>query len=184
MGSPKALLPIGGETFADRLIGKFEGICDQIVVVLGHDADGIRSGIARQAEFVFNPNHALGQLTSLQAGFRALHSETQAVFFTPVDYPAFTRATVDRLALLQSRDRQGTGVHSVWVPQYNGRHGHPVLISAELVPEFLALPVEGSARDVIHRHIGHTLYIDVDDPGIARDVDDPDAYQALLRAAS
>lgn len=177
MGSPKALLPIGGETFADRLIGNFEGICDQIIVVLGHDADRIRSGIARRAEFVFNPNHALGQLTSLQAGFRALQSEMQAVFFTPVDYPAFTRSTVASLL-------HAPGSSLLTVPQYKGQHGHPVLISADLVPDFLALPAEGSARDVIHRHIGHTLYIDVDDPGITRDVDDPEAYQALLRAAS
>ena len=177
MGSPKALLPIGGETFADRLIGVFQGLCDQIVVVLGHEAERIRAGVKRDATFVFNPDHALGQLTSLQAGLRSIHPETDAVFFTPVDYPAFTRSTVTSLLYAH-------GSAPITVPRFQTHHGHPVLVSAVLVPEFLALPLEGSARDIVHRHAGHTLYVDVDDPGITRDVDHPEEYQALLRTAS
>jgi molybdenum cofactor cytidylyltransferase len=98
------------------------------------------------------------------------------VLFTPVDYPAFRRETVQSLLAC-------AGQALIVVPRYNDRHGHPVLFSAGLVSEFLELPPDGSARDVIHRHVGHTLYIDVDDPGILRDVDDPEAYQALLQAA-
>ena len=179
MGSPKALLTIGSETFADRLIGVFDACCSPVVVVLGHDADRIQAGIAREARFVFNPDHALGQLTSFQCGLRSIHTAPDAVLFTPVDYPSFSRATVT--ALLHAFERQRP---PVVVPRCDGRHGHPVLIAAELVDEFLALPSDASARDVIHRHAGHTLYVDVDDPGINRDVDDPDAYQALLQVAS
>ena len=71
MGSPKALLPYAGETFVDRLIGVFQSVCDSVIVVLGHEADAIRSGVRRKASFVFNPDHELGQLTSLQCGLRA-----------------------------------------------------------------------------------------------------------------
>jgi molybdenum cofactor cytidylyltransferase len=176
MGSPKALLPIAGETFADRLIGVFEGLCSQIVVVLGYDAERIRAGITREAEFVINPDHALGQLTSLQCGLRTLRPGFEGVFFTPVDYPSFRRETVQAL---QTRIGEAPAV----VPQFGGRHGHPVLISPDLVTGILELPPDRSAREVMHRYAGHTLYIDVDDPGITRDVDDPAAYQALLQAA-
>lgn len=175
MGSPKALLPIGGDTFAGRLIRIFDGLCSQVIVVLGHDADRIRTGIEQPAEFAFNPDHALGQLTSLQCGLRAIRAEVDAVFFTPVDYPAFRRETVEELL-------GRAGQAPVIVPQYQGRHGHPVLIATEVATEILALPPTGSARDVIHRHVRHTLYVDVNDPGILRDVDDPAAYEALLQA--
>ena len=176
MGSPKALLPIGGETFADRLIGIFDGLCSPIVVVVGHDADRIRAGVSRRAEFVFNPQHAQGQLTSLQCGLRAVRDNVVPVLFTPVDYPAFRRETVQLLLSC-------AGQALVVVPRYEGRHGHPVLVAPEVVAEFLELTPDRTARDVIHRHVGHTLYVDVNDPGILRDVDDPAAYQALLQAA-
>jgi molybdenum cofactor cytidylyltransferase len=176
MGSPKALLHIDGETFADRLIGVFDPVCSQVVVVLGHHAEQIRKGIKRAADFVFNSEHALGQLTSLQCGLRAVREDADAVLFTPVDYPAFRGDTV---RLLVSR----IGDAPVIVPRFDGRHGHPVLVSRQVAREFLTLAADRTARDVIHRHVGHTLYIDVDDPGILRDVDDPAAYRALLQAA-
>ena len=179
MGSPKALLTLGSETFADRLIGVFDGLCSPVVVVLGHDAERIQAGITRNARFVFNPDHALGQLTSLQCGLRSIAAKPDAVLFTPVDYPSFSRDTV--ASLLNAFEREKPRVA---VPRCGGRHGHPVLIASNLIEEFLALRLDASARDVIHRHAGHTLYVDVDDPGINRDVDDPDAYRALLQVAS
>ena len=48
------------------------------------------------------------------------------------------------------------------------------------MPEFLALPSGASAREVVTRHASEIAYIDVDDPGILADVDDPAAYARLL----
>jgi molybdenum cofactor cytidylyltransferase len=178
MGFPKALLTIGSDTFADRLINVFTGLCSPVVVVLGHEAERIQAGIASEARFVINPDHALGQLTSLQCGLRSVETKPDAVLFTPVDYPSFSRDTVTSLLHAFEVHRS-----PVVVPRCDGRHGHPVLIASNLIGELLALPADASARDVIHRHAGHTLYVDVDDPGINRDVDDPDAYRALLQVA-
>ena len=33
----------------------------------------------------------------------------------------------------------------------------------------------------MHRHREHTVYVDVEDSGIMRDVDDPEAYERLIR---
>jgi molybdenum cofactor cytidylyltransferase len=72
---------------------------------------------------------------------------------------------------------------SVAIPQYLGRHGHPVLFSRSLIPEFLALPPDSQARAVTHRHLSEIRYIDVADAGILDDIDDPDAYHRLLQSA-
>ena len=48
------------------------------------------------------------------------------------------------------------------------------------IPEFLALPAGSSAREIVTRHASQIAYIDVDDPGILADVDDPAAYARLL----
>jgi len=43
------------------------------------------------------------------------------------------------------------------------------------------LPAEAQARDVIRRHREATAYVDVEDPGILEDADDPAAYERLKR---
>ena len=52
-------------------------------------------------------------------------------------------------------------------------------MARELFAELLALPPDAQAREVIHRHREHTVYLDVDDPGILEDIDDPEAYRRL-----
>jgi CTP:molybdopterin cytidylyltransferase MocA len=51
------------------------------------------------------------------------------------------------------------------------------------VPEFLALPADASAREVVHRYTASTRYVDVNDPGILRDIDEPADYEALVGVA-
>jgi len=70
------------------------------------------------------------------------------------------------------------------VPRYHGRRGHPIWFSREIVPEFLALPETGAARDVVRRHAAQTEFLDVDDPGILADIDDPEAYRGLTGAGA
>jgi hypothetical protein len=55
-----------------------------------------------------------------------------------------------------------------------------VLIRRQIAREFLAEPVTSKVRDVIDRHAGEIEYIDVDDPGISDDIDDPALYEKLL----
>jgi CTP:molybdopterin cytidylyltransferase MocA len=176
MGSPKALLPYRGETFLDRLIGLFAASVDPVIVVLGAAAGEVRSQTIRAALFVVNADYAAGQTTSLQCGLRALPPDAEGVLFTLVDHPAVAPATLDALLAPAPAAR-------LRVPRYRGRRGHPIWFSRSLVPEFLALPPSAAARDVVQAHASETQFLDLDDPGIACDIDDPAAYRTLLEAA-
>jgi CTP:molybdopterin cytidylyltransferase MocA len=171
MGSPKALLDYRGESFLERLSGLFAGYCSPVIVVLGADADEIRSRTARPAQFVVNPNYRTGQTSSLQCGLRAVPPECEGVLFTLVDHPAVAPETVERL-LAAPRPL-------LRVPRSSERRGHPIWFHRELISEFLALPETGAARDVVRAHAAETEFIDVDDPGVLADIDDPAAYRAL-----
>lgn len=176
MGTAKALLVYRGETFLDRLIRIFNETCNSVTVVLGHD-QSIQHRIQRagEATFVTNPDYEKGQLTSLQCGLKAIPANADAVIFTPVDYPAIEASTIR--AMLAAAPGS-----LVVVPRREGRHGHPVLFAASLIAEFLDLPPEAEARTVVRRNIAHTTYVDVEDPGILGDIDDPQAYAELLEA--
>ena len=177
MGTPKALLRFQNETFLDRLIGLFCAVSNPVIVVLGHQSGQIRAGIERGSEvtFALNPDPERGMLSSLQCGLQALLAETEAVMFTPVDHPNLQAATLEKLAA-----EFATGRAPVTVPTYQGSHGHPVCIARGLAEELLVLPPTGMASDVIHKYVGQTSYIEVDDPAVTTDVDDAQAYASLL----
>jgi molybdenum cofactor cytidylyltransferase len=69
------------------------------------------------------------------------------------------------------------------VPRHQGRRGHPIWFSRELIAEFLGLQAFGAARDIVRAHAAQTEFLDVDDPGILADIDDAAAYGRLTGAA-
>ena len=179
MGTPKALLPFAGETFLDRLVGLLAERCDPVIVVLGAGAAEIEARASRMVRFVHNANYRRGQTSSMQCGLRAVPAEADGVLFTLVDHPAVAPETIAAL-LAPAGEGEAAGRPLVRVPRYRGRRGHPVWFSRELIPEFLALPDGAAARDVVHAHAERTGFLDLDDPGIVADIDDPEAYRGLL----
>lgn len=179
MGTPKALLDYRGETFLDRLIRVMGGATGPVIVVLGYHAERIRAATRGRAAFVVNPAPERGQLSSLQTGLAALPPESRGFAFIPMDCPAVREQTVIGLGkAFEARNPETLLV----IPRRGNQRGHPVFATRTIAEEMLALPVGAQARDVVHGHVNRTQYLDVDDPGILADVDDPEAYRKLLEA--
>jgi molybdenum cofactor cytidylyltransferase len=181
MGSPKALLDYRGETFLDRLIRVLATVSDPVITVLGYHAEAIRSRagvpIDARARFVTNPEPARGQLSSLQTGLAALPREAEGFAFMPIDCPAVREDTVKSLAAAYARRDTDT---LFVIPRCGDQRGHPVFAARRIAEELLALAPTAQARDVVHGHVDRTQYVDVDDPGILVDIDDPAAYRRLV----
>src|SRR5665213_3635674 len=114
-------------------------------------------------------------LSSLQCGLALVPEAAGAAMFVPVDHPNIDVSTIETLAARFRSDRA-----PVTVPTYAGEHGHPVCIVRPLIRELLALPADAKASDVIHRYVAQTAYVEVSDPAVVTDVDDPAAYAELL----
>jgi molybdenum cofactor cytidylyltransferase len=177
MGSPKALLDFRGETFLDHLIGVLLDFCSPVIAVLGSDAVRIREGLAQadRAILTVNQQFQLGQLSSMQAGLRALPTGIDRVVFTLVDHPNLDRTTLARLLREDA---------PLVIPRFQGRRGHPMIFAASLAAEFLSLPPESSAREVLRCHSADIVYVDVDDPGIRDDIDNPELYARLTHTGT
>ena len=174
MGRDKALLEYRGTTFLGHLISVLQPRVDPLIVVLGHHAEAIRESMAAGPHVVMNPDYQRGMLSSLQAGIRALPAEAEAALFTLVDHPAVAESTVDRLlAALCDCGKP------LVIPCYGDRRGHPVIAARSVLDEMVVLPADASPKDVIHAHRLDTTFIDVDDPGILRDIDLPSDYEKL-----
>jgi molybdenum cofactor cytidylyltransferase len=178
MGRPKALLPFRGENFLDHLIGLFRRVCDPVIVVLGHEPGVIHSALhrANEAIFVVNRDYAQGQLTSMQCGLRAMPPDIGGILFTLVDHPNVAPETLVQLIM--------PGRALIAIPVFGERKGHPIFFSAKIIPEFLALPPDSQARVLIHQHAVETTYVEVEDPGILDDIDDPESYDRLMARES
>jgi molybdenum cofactor cytidylyltransferase len=178
MGRSKAFLPFRGGTFLSAIAGTLGARCAPVIAVFGFDAERSMLQAASLAQAgstpiaaVENRDYALGMLTSLQAGLGAIPEEADAALFTLVDHPAIALSTVD--ALLRSSA-------AIAIPRHQGLRGHPVLVRRGICEEFLREPASSKVRDVIDRHAAEIEYIEVADPGIADDIDDPALYEKLL----
>jgi molybdenum cofactor cytidylyltransferase len=172
MGRPKAFLRFRNGTFLSTIAATLGLRCSPVIAVFGFDAARcMETAGPLRIQAVENPDYQLGMLTSLQAGLRAVPKESDAVLFTLVDHPAISLSTVDALL------RSGT---KIAIPRFEGKRGHPVLIRREIVSEFLLEPPASKVRDVIDRHAHEIEYIEVADPGISDDIDDPALYEKLL----
>ena len=182
MGRPKALLPIGprGETFFDRVTRTLlDAGVDDIVVVVGADAEAIRAGVRilpAGVRIIDNPNYEQGQLTSLLAGLRAIDiAGASAALVTLIDVPFVSASTVRQLISVH-RERGAPIVR----PVSKGRHGHPVIFGCELFDELQrANPAQG-AKPVVRAHAAEMIEVPVDDEGAFTDIDTREDYEKYV----
>jgi molybdenum cofactor cytidylyltransferase len=62
---------------------------------------------------------------------------------------------------------------AIVVPRYRGQPGHPVGFGAAHRAELLALGGDIGARGIVRAHAASVIEVDVEDPGVLRDVDTP-----------
>jgi molybdenum cofactor cytidylyltransferase len=178
MGRDKALLTYRGKTFLKAIIDclGLAGI-DHVTVVLGHHAEMIRSAVDLAAvRVVVNRDYQRGQMSSLQLGLAAAAVDSpEGVLLCLVDHPAVSAELIANL-----KQHFESARPPVLIPTHAERRGHPILINQSLFSELLALPTEEPASTVIRKYRAVTHFVEVADPGILLDVDDPAAYQRFV----
>ena len=194
MGRLKALLPWGGRTLLEHQAASIlEAGAATVIVVLGHQRDQLQplvDGLDR-VRHVYNPDYRQGKTTSLRAGVRALEGvgcgEDDAVLVLNVDQPRSPEA-VRRVIALHMESLEGglrDRPHLITVPTYRGKGGHPVVLSASLVPEMAEITEETlGLKAVVKKHAADTQRVEVDLPEILLDLNTPQEYERALRTVS
>ncbi|MBZ5705266.1 MAG: nucleotidyltransferase family protein [Acidobacteriia bacterium] len=188
MGADKALLPwppvapgsgATGQTFLSAAIQALNPFNDMVIVVTGRNEANLAAVVYANGAFVIqNPAPERGQFSSLQVGLQEVLSRGRdAAMVTLVDRPPVAAATLQQLhtAFEMALARRLWAV----VPEYGGKHGHPILVSREMIEKFLKAPPTATARDIEHQNQAHIEYVPVADPFVALNVDTPADYAAL-----
>ena len=183
MGRPKALLPIDGVRFIDKIVAALRaGQVGRIIVVLGHAAEEMRRQVRDlPVEILVNEEYPSGQLSSLTAAIRKIQSSPDAknidgVLVHLVDHPYVNADLVKALI-----DKFYATKKLIVVPLYRGRRGHPVIFSRKLFGELLAAPLDQGAKSVVHAHREQTLEVQTEEEGVTIDIDTPDAYRKYVQ---
>lgn len=170
-GGPKLLAPAGGVPMLEATVRSLldAGVA-RVAVVVGPDSE-VRAAANLlpvladpRVAIVVNPDPGRGMLSSIQAGLAAVDGEP--VLVLPGDMPYVRPATIVRV--LDAAVAGGVVVS----PRFDGRRGHPVALTARAAAAVLAASAT-DLSDALTPFKGDRLELDVDDPGIHRDVDRP-----------
>lgn len=162
-------------------------VYNPVIAVVGCESEQMRSHLARDSQasqnllLVENQDWKTGQSSSLRAGIETLvsmpgSSHLKGVIIMLGDQPLIMPETLTYLA------SQHVSAHAkATAPFFGNRRGNPVILSPELFSDVLLLGGDKGARELI-AGLGDTLNrVDVDDPGVVKDIDTQDDYYSLKK---
>ena len=160
MGQLKALLPWRGQTLVE------------------HQTAALLEGGAEQRNVAGELDHGSTGLTALDS------NAVQDILLLNVDQPR-SGADVARILRAHRRhSRESGNPYAVTVPEYNGKGGHPIVLSAGLLPELREIDEESQGIKAVVRRRPDSVYrIPLDNPEILLDLNTPEQYRAAVEAA-
>jgi molybdenum cofactor cytidylyltransferase len=170
-GGRKLLALVDGEPLLDRTIRSLlDGGVSEVIVVVGtdgraeleRDVNAMNDARVRPVE---NPDPSRGMFSSIQIGVATASGD--ALLIMPGDMP-FVRAETVRAVIDKYRERP-----AIVSPRNRGKRGHPVALPLALRDEIRDTPATANLHEVIKKHVDQRVDLEVDDPGINRDVDTP-----------
>ena len=168
-GSDKLMHPLtpGGEPIAVHSARHLvEALPGSIAVVRAANsqlarllrAQGLRIAVCRDA--------ALGMGHTLAAGVRASRQAGGWVVAL-ADMPGILPATIARVA------RELEAGADIVAPRFQGQRGHPVGLAGHYRDALLALQGDAGARAIVAANQEKIHFVDIDDPGVVKDIDTP-----------
>ncbi|MFC4549677.1 MULTISPECIES: nucleotidyltransferase family protein [Halorussus] len=157
---------------------------DAVAAVVGHDRERVAAALPSGVEIVANPDYERGQSASVRrAAALARERGADAVLFALGDMPLVSVETVDALAAAYREGRAADGEEpGIVVPRYEGERGNPVLFDARYFDALAAVEGDRGGRRLVESE--PVARVDVDDPGVRRDVDTVSDLRALAESAS
>jgi len=179
MGQFKPLLQYEGKSFLQIIVNKLDSVCDEIVVVTGHNRNLIETELnsfpnKNKIKTFFNKNYQDGMFTSLQKGLE--HSENSDwILYHFVDQPNLPPDFYkDFLTQIDNKFD--------WIqPKYKGKNGHPILISKKIIDLIIAAPQNSNLKELTTVASIAKKYWECNYPEINDDIDTIDRYNKLLQ---
>src|SRR5262245_23853974 len=174
-GSFKPLLKWGKRTVIGECVHQMRNSqLAEIFVVLGHRELEIRQTLSGSGvQYAINDDYRRGMLSSIKVGLASLSPNEDAALIALVDQPMIAKEIIDTLI-----DAFDAGAKGIALPTYEGKHGHPIIISARYFEEIMQLDEDSpeGLRLFIDKHRDDTLEVPVPTQAVIEDIDLPEDY--------
>ena len=171
----KPLMLIGEETMLESIVKNFKMIgAEEIVAVGGYKAELLKKNAdILGISFAENKDYATtGMFESFCIGISALRSQYDRVLVSPVDVPVISERTLGLLS-----EAEGDIIR----PVFEGRGGHPLILSREAVKKIVGYKGDEGLRGAIRNSGLEVTGVEVDDRGTLMDADTPKDFSALRK---
>jgi len=178
MGNPKPLLQLGGKPAIIKLIDSFyDAGVSKVFAVTGHNREMMEPFI-RNAEAVYNPDYNDGMITSIKSGLSAAlkYDDWDGALFTPVDHALIRPYTIKLLI-----NEFQPGMESVIFPAFNGRRGHPPLLSRGMAGKLCDMDGPWGAKRFLFSQGDAIRDVEVGSDDMFADMDTPEDYETMKR---
>lgn len=158
------LLQVGTIPIIQRIVITYKQVgIFPIVVVTGPEEDEIKRQLSPYGVvFLKNPDEENPQLMdSVRIGLEFLSGKCDRAAVTPVNVPMFSPVTLAQLV--------GTDGDIV-VPSFEGRGGHPVVLSEAVFPHILSYGGENGLRGALASWEKPRIWVTVEDKGVVTHV--------------
>ena len=170
------LLQVGTIPIIQRIVITYKQVgIFPIVVVTGPEEDEIKRQLSPYGVvFLRNPDEENPQLLdSVRIGLQFLQGKCDRAACTPVNVPMFSPATLAELI-------QNEG--DIVVPSFEGRGGHPVVLSEHVFSHILSYRGENGLRGAISAWDMPRSLVPVSDKGVVTNVHNEEELHAQLEA--
>ena len=168
-GSDKLLYRLGGNTpVAAAALANLRAAGPHVIAVVRPGATALANLLSDAgATVILCANADEGMGASLAAAVSASGDATGWVVAL-ADMPYIRQQTIEKVAASLAAGA------AIVAPAYRGERGHPVGLSARFRPQLQALRGDAGARALLKANSSLIELIEVDDPGVCRDIDTPD----------
>ena len=179
MGKFKPLLQYEGKSFLQNIVTKLVSVCDEIVVVTGHNENLIETELNSSQNknnilTVFNHKYKDGMFTSLQKGLEQ-SKNSDWVLYHFIDQP--TLPNLFYYDFIEQIDDSFDWIQ----PKYNGKNGHPILINSRIVNLITEAPHTTNLKEITNNSIITKKYWNCNYPEIHDDIDTIERYNKLSK---
>lgn len=167
-GSDKLVHPLAGQTpVALAALANLRSGVPRVIAVVRPGVPGLEKALSDAgATVILCANAGDGMGASLASAVCA-SGDVAGWVIALADMPYIRPETVGKIAASLA-----TGA-AIAAPAFRGERGHPVGIAARFRAQLEALRGDEGARSVLRQNAGLVTLIDVDDPGVCRDIDTP-----------
>lgn len=173
MGQLKAFLPWCGKPLIEYQVSQLlDSELADVIVVLGYKRTLIEDQLNYYpVKTIMNPLYDTGKTSSIKCGLQMVKPNSDGIFILAVDQP------VKKQTIKKMIHHFSTGNHSIIIPTFNKKRGHPILFSATLLDDLFNISEDTQGiRSVIKQHADQITELEIEEEEILYNLNTYDEY--------